>query len=115
MVALAVVLWRMASTGGPTTHEDEPQYTNFLAKVNDGSVKDAVIYLSPNSAELKGDYKDGTQFANITIAHAAIPDVAKVFQDHNILFNYKEVKNPDWIGWLTTLLPMLLLVGLWIF
>ena len=115
MVALAVVLWRMASTGGPTTHEDEPQYTNFLSKVTDGSVKDAVIYLSPNSAELRGDYRDGTKFGGITVANTAIPDVAKTFQDHNVLYNYKEVKNPDWLSWMINLLPLLLLVGFWIF
>ena len=80
MIVLAVVLWRMASTGGPTAHEDEPQYTNFLAKVNDGGVKDATIYLSPNSAELQGEYRDGTKFGGITVANTAIPDVTKAFR-----------------------------------
>ena len=61
MILLAVVLWKMASTGGPSAHEDEPSYTNFLAKVESGNVKDVTIYLSPNSAELQGEYRDGTQ------------------------------------------------------
>ena len=40
MILLAVVLWRMASTGGQSAHEDEPNYTNFLAKVQNSGVKD---------------------------------------------------------------------------
>jgi hypothetical protein len=49
MILLAVVLWRMASTGGQSAHDDEPNYTNFLTKVQNNSVKDVTIYLSPNS------------------------------------------------------------------
>ena len=40
MIALAVVLWKMASNGGPSVKEEEPTYSNFLAKVDSGSVKD---------------------------------------------------------------------------
>ena len=58
MILLAVVLWKMASTGGQSAHEEEPNYTNFLAKVQSGSVKDVTIYLAPNSAELQGEYRD---------------------------------------------------------
>ena len=43
MIALAVVLWRMASTGGPVTHEDQPSYTNFLSKVESGNVKSEIV------------------------------------------------------------------------
>ena len=81
MILLAVVLWRMASTGGQSAHEDEPSYTNFLAKVEQGQVKDVTIYLSPNSAELQGEYRDGRKFRGVTIANTAIPDVTKAFQD----------------------------------
>ena len=52
MIVLAIVLWKMASTGGPSAHEDEPGYTGFMAKVQSGSVKDVTVHLSqtaPNS------------------------------------------------------------------
>jgi len=110
MILLAVVLWRMASTGGQSTHEDEPNYTNFLAKVQNGSVKDVTIYLSPNSAELQGEYREGGKFRGVTIANTAIPDVTKALQDHNVLYNYKEVKNADWLTFLVNFGPLLLLV-----
>ena len=86
MILLAVVLWKMASTGGQSAHEDEPQYTNFVAKVQSGSVKDVTIYLAPNSAELQGEYRDATKFKGVTIANTAIPDLTKSLQDHNVIY-----------------------------
>jgi cell division protease FtsH len=115
MILLAVVLWRMASTGGQSAHDDEPNYTNFLAKVQNNGVKDVQIYLSPNSAELQGEYREGGKFRGVTIANTAIPDVTKVLQDHNVVYNYKEVKNADWLTFLVNFGPLLLLVLFWVF
>ncbi len=115
MILLAVVLWKMASTGGPTAHEDEPSYTNFLAKVQSGNVKDVTIYLSPNSAELQGEYRDSSKFRGVTLANTAIPDVTKAFQDQHVLYNYKEVKDANWVSLLFNFGPLILLVFFWIF
>jgi cell division protease FtsH len=115
MILLAVVLWRMASTGGQSVHDDEPNYTNFLAKVQNNSVKDVTIYLSPNSAELQGEYREGGKFRGVTVANTAIPDITKALQDHNVLYNYKEVKNADWLTFLVNFGPLLLLVLFWVF
>ena len=115
MILLAVVLWRMASTGGQSAHDDEPNYTNFLAKVQGNSVKDVTIYLSPNSAELQGEYREGGKFRGVTVANTAIPDITKALQDHNVLYNYKEVKNADWLTFLVNFGPLLLLVLFWVF
>jgi cell division protease FtsH len=115
MIALAVVLWQMASKGGPTAKEEEPTYSNFLAKVDGNNVKDVSILLSPNSAELQGDYRDGTKFRGVTVANTAIPDVTKVLQDKGVLYNYKEVKEANWVSLLINFSPILLIVGIWIF
>jgi len=115
MIALAVVLWQMASKGGPTAKEEEPTYSNFLAKVDAGNVKDVSIQLSPNSAELLGDYRDGSKFHGVTVANSAIPDVTKILQDKGVLYNYKEVKDPNWLSLLINFSPILLIVGIWIF
>src|SRR5271167_3923636 len=115
MILLAVVLWKMASTGGPTAHEDEPSYTNFIAKVESGNVKDVTIYLSPNSAELQGEYRDGTKFRGVTIANTAIPDVTKALQDKGVLYNYKEVKDANWVSLLLNLSPFIVILAIWIF
>jgi cell division protease FtsH len=115
MILLAVVLWKMASTGGQSAKEDEPSYTTFLARVQSGSVKDVTIYLAPNSAELQGENRDATKFKGVTIANTAIPDVTKTLQDHNVLYNYKEVKTADWLSFLVNFAPLILLVLFWVF
>jgi cell division protease FtsH len=115
MIALAVFLWKMASNGGPTTKEDEPQYSNFVAKVDGGNVKDVSILLSPNSAELQGEYRDGTKFRGVTVANTAITDVTKILQDKGVPFNYREVKEANWVSLLINFSPILLIVGIWIF
>src|SRR3984885_11261968 len=82
MILLAVVLWKMASTGGQAAKDEEPNYTTFLANVQAGKVKDVTIYLAPNSAEIQGEYRDSTaKFKGVTIANTAIPDITKILQD----------------------------------
>ncbi len=115
MIALAAVLWQMASKGGPAPREEETNYSSFLDKVNAGSVKDVTVLLSPNSAELQGDFKDGTKFRGVTVANAAIPDVTKALQDQKVPYNYKEVKEANWLSLVMTLAPILLILGFWIF
>ena len=115
MVVLAVFLWEMASKGGQSAKDDEPPFTQFLAKVQNGNVKDVTIILSPTSAELQGEYREGGRFRNVTVANTAIPDITKSLQDHNVLYNYKEAKNPDWLSWLGTMAPLILLVLFWVF
>ncbi|HKS68525.1 MAG TPA: ATP-dependent zinc metalloprotease FtsH [Candidatus Acidoferrales bacterium] len=115
MIVLAVVLWKMASTGGQSAHEDEPQYSNFLQKVDAGNVKDVTIYISQNSSELQGEYRDGQKFHGVTLANTAIPDLVKQLTGQHVEYNYKEVKDANWIGFLINFGPLLLLVAFWIF
>jgi cell division protease FtsH len=115
MIVLAVVLWKMASTGGQSAHEDEPQYSQFLQKVSGGNVKDVQIYISQNSSELQGDYRDGTKFHDVTLANAAIPDLVKQLDAQHVEYNYKEVNSSNWISFMINFAPLILLVAFWIF
>jgi cell division protease FtsH len=115
MIALAVVLWEMASRGGPSEHQDQPSYSAFISKVDSGSVKDVTIYLSANSAELRGEYTNGTKFESVTVANSTIPDVTKVLQNKGVVYNYKEVKNADWLTLIINLSPFILILAIWIF
>ena len=85
MILLAVVLWRMASTGGQSAHDDEPNYTNFLAKVQSrrrqGCDRSTSRRIAPSC---EGEYRDGRKFRGVTIANTAIPDITKVLQEHNV-------------------------------
>ena len=115
MIALAAVLWQMASKGGPAPREQEANYSDFLDKVSAGNVKTVTIMLSPNSAELQGDFKDGSKFHGVTVANTAIPDVTKLLGDQKVPYNYKEVKEANWVSILITLAPFALIIAFWLF
>jgi cell division protease FtsH len=117
MILLAVVLWQMASRGSQSAHEDQPSYSDFLAKLENGNVKEVTIYLSQNSAELRGVYKDqqSTKFRGVTVANTSIPDITKILQDKGVTFDYQEVKEGNWINFIGVVAPIILLVGFWIF
>jgi len=117
MILLAVVLWQMASRGGQSGHEDQPSYSEFLSKLDNGEVKNVTINLSQNSADLEGVYKDqaNTKFRNVTVANSVIPDITKALQDKGVPYEYKEVSNGNWINFLVGVAPIILLVALWIF
>ena len=51
IVFLGVMLWKLVSTQGQAAREDTPSYSEFMAKVDEGDVKEVTMYLSPNSYE----------------------------------------------------------------
>ena len=116
MVLLAVVLWKMASTGGQTTREKELSYTDFLNQVQQGNIKEVTFILSQNSAEVTGEFRQGGEkFHGVTIANSSIPDVNKALQEKGVEINNKEVSRADWFIVLVNAAPVLLLVAIWIF
>jgi len=115
MVVLAVVLWQMASRGTQSAHDDQPSYSDFVTKLDNGNVKDVTIYLSQNSAELQGIYRDSTKFRGVTVANTAIPEITKTLTDKGVPFDYKEVSSGNWINIVFGFAPIILLVGFWIF
>src|SRR5712692_7639581 len=54
IVLLGVVLWTMVSRSGQANKEQDLSYSEFMAYVDKGNVKDVTLYLSPNSYEAQG-------------------------------------------------------------
>ena len=114
MLLLGVLLWKMASTGGAAAREQEPSYGDFLAQVERGDVKEVTFYFSQNSAELQGEYKQGDKF-KITLPKESFNDLSKQLRDKGAAIHTKEVTTANWLTIVINLLPMLLILGLWIF
>ena len=47
IVLLCVVLWRMVSASGQSAREEEPSYSDFMAQVDHGNVREVTLYLVP--------------------------------------------------------------------
>jgi len=115
MILLAVLLWKMASTGGQSAREQEPSYTEFLAHVEKGNVREVTFYLSQVSAEVQGELRDPSGKFRVVVPKEATPELTKQLREKGVLINMKEVSRGDWVTILLNMTPILLFIGLWIF
>jgi cell division protease FtsH len=115
IIMLGVLLWTLVSKSGQSTREKEPSYSEFMAEVERGNVKDVELYLSPNSYEVEGEKREPAEKFRVTIFKESAPDLVKTLRDKNVLINVKEVNRADWVSVLFSAAPVLLLVAFWIF
>ena len=112
---LGVLLWTLVSKSGQSTREKEPSYSEFMADVDRGNVKEVELYLSPTSYEVQGEKREPAEKFRVTIFKESAPDLVKTLRDKNVLINVKEVNRADWVSVLFSAAPILLLVAFWIF
>jgi cell division protease FtsH len=112
IVFLGVMLWKLVSANGAQAREDEPSYSEFMAKVDAGDVKEVTLYLSPNSYELQGEYvRPANRKFHVTVFKESAPDLAKTLRDKAVQIKVKEVRSGDWLLILLNALPLILLAG----
>ncbi len=112
IVFLGVMLWQLVSKNGSQAREDEPSYSEFMGKVDQGDVKEVTLYLSPNSYELQGEYvRPANRKFHVTVFKEAAPDLAKNLRDKAVQIKVKEVHSGDWLLILLNALPLILLAG----
>jgi cell division protease FtsH len=116
IVLLGVMLWRLVSANGQAAREDTPSYSEFMAHVEQGDVKEVTMYLAPNSYEVQGEYaKPANKKFRTTIFKEDAPNLTKQLRDKQVAINVKEVRSGDWLIILLNALPLLLLVGFCLF
>jgi cell division protease FtsH len=112
IVFLGVMLWRLVSNSSPSNRESTPSYSDFLVQVDKGDVREATLYLSPNSYELQGEYVNpANQKFRVTIPKEETPTLTKALKDKAVMLSVKEVRSGDWVLILLNALPLLLLAG----
>ncbi|HUI75313.1 MAG TPA: ATP-dependent zinc metalloprotease FtsH [Candidatus Acidoferrum sp.] len=116
IVFLGVMLWKLVSANSQPSREDEPSYSEFMAKVDSGDVKEVTMYLSQNSYELQGEYvQPANRKFHVTIFKEAAPDLTKTLREKNVQIKVKEVRSSDWVLILLNAAPLILLVGFCLF
>src|SRR5712692_8258832 len=115
IVLLGVVLWTMVSRSGQANKEQDLSYSEFMAYVDKGNVKDVTLYLSPNSYEAQGQLREPEGKFRVTIFKESAQDLAKQLRDKGVRISIKEVTRGDWITLLVNAAPLVLLVGFWVF
>jgi cell division protease FtsH len=115
IVMLVVLLWTLVSKSGQSAREEEPNYSEFMAQLDRGNVKEVTLYLSPTSYEIEGEWREPSKKFRTTIFKESAPDLTKTLRDKNVLINVKEVNRADWVTFLLNAAPLFLLVAFWIF
>jgi len=115
IILLGVLLWTLVSRSGQSAREEEPSYSEFMAQMDRGNVKEVTLYLSPTSYEVEGEWREPSKKFRTTIFKESAPDLAKTLRDKQVLINVKEVNRADWVTFLLNAAPLFLLVAFWIF
>lgn len=115
IIMLGVLLWTLVSKSGQSAREEEPSYSEFMAQVDRGNVKEVTLYLSPTSYDVEGEWREPSKKFRTTVFKEAAPDLIKTLRDKQVLINVKEVNRADWVTFLLNAAPLLLLVAFWIF
>ncbi|MFQ5723672.1 MAG: ATP-dependent zinc metalloprotease FtsH [Terriglobia bacterium] len=108
LLVAIVFLWKMVNTS-ISPREQEPTFTEFLDKVEAGQVASVIV----RGNQVNGEFKDGAKFK--THIPAEYPDFYKTLREQNVQIKVEDASGPSWVTWGVNLLPLLLLVGFWIF
>jgi cell division protease FtsH len=103
-----IMVWRFANTGiGP--QEQEPAFSAFLDSVERGEVKEVEI----KGYEIRGTFRNDTKFK--TFMPPEYPDIYKTLREQNVQIKVEDAAGSPWWAWGVQLLPLLLIIGIWIF
>ena len=109
MAVTALLIWAVVKSSTGERIQDLT-FTAFVNEVNKDNVRDVQIAGTDVSGTLK---KDNAKFK--TTIPANYPDLYKTLTEKNVNVVIKDTSGSSWLTWLANGLPMILLLGLWIF
>jgi len=109
MAVLALLIWALVrNQAGDRTRD--LTFTELMSEVSRDNVREVTITGTDVAGILK---KDAAKFR--TTIPANFPDLYKTLQEKNVNVIIKDNSGGTWMTWVANALPMILLVGLWIF
>ncbi len=109
VIVCAVVLVYMAVKTGRGPNPQNLSVSDFVSSVQDGKVKEATI----TGTEVQGTMVDGRSYH--TVIPPNYPEIYKVMQEKGVKYSWKDATGSGWLGILFNAVPVLILLGLWIF
>jgi cell division protease FtsH len=88
-------------------------YSEFRKDITDGQIGSAEF--NPSKRQISGKLTDGKKYSVHYPADQSVPGIETALDTHNVEYDSKGTGNWSWIGFLTSLLPFVLLFGFWIF
>ena len=98
------------------TVADIANYTQLMQDVEAGKIASVAITTYDNTQTVDGELKDGSVFSGVVIPRENAETTLAVMQEYGVEIDQKETPAPSpWVTILSSLLPILLMVGLFIF
>ena len=115
IIFLGVMMWKLVSSNGRSSRENEITYSEFMAQVDAGDIKEATLYLGQSSYDLWWQDSRTSRGFHLTLFKEAAPSVTEHLREKGVQVRIKEVRSSDWTLLLLNGLPLLLLVGFCLF
>ena len=109
MVVTALLIWAVVKSSTGERVRDLT-FTEFVNEVNKDNVREVTISGSDVAGAIK---KDNTKFR--TTIPVNYPDLYKTLAEKQVNVIIKDSSGGSWMTWVANALPVLLLLGLWIF
>jgi cell division protease FtsH len=100
-------MWQTFSNQGPKT--EDISYSQFVAAADAGEVESVTI---KKGNEISGQLRDGTKFKTYAPND---PDLVKMLRAQGVTITAEPIKDSMWGSVLMTVIPMIVIIGLWIF
>jgi cell division protease FtsH len=109
VVGLFMILLFNLFTFQGQSPDEEVKFSEFVAKVEQGDVREVTI----RGNHLNGLFKDGRPFKTYTVEY---PDLVKLLRDNHVTINAKPPEDSPWyVTLLVTWGPFVLFLALWFF
>jgi len=109
MAVTALLIWAVVKSSTGERVQDLT-FTQFTNEVNKDNVRDVTIA----GTDVTGTFKKDNSHFKATIP-SNYPDLYKALQDKNVNVTIKDNSGTSWTTWLANGLPLILILGLWIF
>jgi len=104
---IIIFLWSLVQT--PAAAKKDLPFSQFMTDVEAGKIEEVVI----TGNDLKGSYTDKTTFK--TISPPQYDDLVRILREHGVNIVVKPTERSPWVGYLLTMLPILILILFWFF
>ncbi len=116
VITAGVFLWRVTNVGGGSVREQDLSYTEFLLRVEQGQVREVKIALTQISAQVSGDLAaPGQKIRPIVVDKESVSELKKLLRDKGVSYKIEEARPNDWLVIVVNAIPILLILGLWVF
>jgi ATP-dependent Zn protease len=115
IMALAFVLWQMASKPDGQKSASAMSYSDFMNQVDKSNVATAKLFDLRETAEIEGQLCQPPGQFKVTVPKEVIPELTERLRKQGVTIVVTGGSEPTWESELINFSPIILIVGIWIY